>query len=69
MNYKGGDIDIGLGDFNHSKKNSRLKTSNNCVALTNKGLYINQNNLNKNIIMKMEKYMILLLIFQEKNLF
>ena len=52
VNYKGGDIEIGFGDFNHSTNYASFKDSDNCVALTNAGLYINNKNLNKNIIIE-----------------
>ena len=50
-NYIKGDFQIGFADFNQSKNREWLKY-NNCVGLTNEGLYINGSNINSNLKIK-----------------
>ena len=43
-NYSyGGDFDIGFADFTESNSQPWLRSTNNCVGITNEGLYINGN--------------------------
>ena len=49
INYKGGDYDIGFGDFSKSTFTSSLYLSDNSVSVSKKGLYINKNEINNNI--------------------
>ena len=56
VNYiNGGDIDIGFADFSRSNSVSRLISSQNSVALSNEGLYINSSIVNKNLTIKKGK--------------
>ena len=49
VNYKGGDFDIGFGDFSKTTTHAKLASSTNFVAITKEALIINGNNINNNI--------------------
>lgn len=49
VNFKGGDFDIGFADFSKTTMVAKLTSSENFVAITNKGLIINEKNINNKV--------------------
>ena len=54
--YKGGDFEIGFGDFNISTNHDSLRSSENSVSLSNEGLKINKIKINDLKIENGKKY-------------
>ena len=67
INYKGGDFEIGFADFSKSTSYACLSISNNFVSVTNKGLIINQNNINNNIKIENGKKYEFIIDMKNKN--
>ena len=67
VNYKGGDFDIGFGDFSKTTTYAKLASSTNFVAITKDALIINGNNINNNIKIENGKRYEFIIDMKKKN--